>query len=249
MNKSVTRENRDGICILSLNRPETLNAIDASLIHALHDALASALACSEDRVILLRGEGRAFCAGNDLKASEEHLAGGILRSDVETHADALQAISRKLMLGDKPVVGAIHGWAVGAGFEWALNCDLTVWGEGARAFFPELGLGLFPTGGVLSLLPRSVGLAKAREMLMLGEKYDAKTLLELGLAGRVVPDAQVQEEAMKLALRLLEVPPSAVARLKTALRQAATLTLEETLDLEAKALADAICAGGEVVAP
>ena len=241
MKQPVTREHRDGICILSLNRPEKLNAIDAALIAALNDALAAALERTEDRVILLRGEGRAFCAGNDLEASEAQAAGGIARSDVQAHAAALQGISRKLMLGDKPVVGAIHGWAVGAGFEWALNCDLTVWGEGARAFFPELGLGLFPTGGVLSLLPRVVGLARAREMFLLGEKYDAGTLHDLGLANRVVPDELVLEASLGMAERLLELPPAAVAGWKRALREASSLSLEGTLDLEADALVAAIC--------
>lgn len=241
MNQSVTREQRDGICILSLNRPDKLNAIDATMISDLNEALAVTLDCPDDRVILLRGEGRAFCSGNDLEASEAQAAGGIARADVQAHTDALQAISRKLTLGDKPVVGAIHGWAVGAGFEWALNCDLTVWGRCSRAFFPELGLGLFPTGGVLSLLPRVVGLARAREMFLLGEKYDALTLQSLGLANRVVPDEQVMETALGVAGQLLELPAHAVARWKRALHESLTLSIEETLDLEADALIAAIC--------
>lgn len=249
MKQLVTRENRGGICILSLNRPEKLNAINAALIEALLSELTAALDRPDDRVILLRGEGRAFCTGNDLEASETQAVGGVTRVEVERHAEQLQAISRKLMLGSKPVVGAIHGWAVGAGFEWAINCDLTVWGRSARAFFPELGLGLFPTGGVISLLPRIVGLARAKEMFLLGEKYDAETLRALGLAGRVVPDELVLEEALAAAQRLLELPASAVARWKAALRQASTLTLEQTLDLEAQALVDLICQDAGLVQP
>ncbi|KGE04379.1 enoyl-CoA hydratase/isomerase family protein [Pseudohaliea rubra] len=244
MKQAVTRENHSGVCILTLNRPEKLNAINARLVQEFGAALASALACPDDKVILLRGEGRAFCAGNDLEASEEQAAPGIDRGAVEAHAAALQEISRGLMLGDKPVVGAIHGWAVGAGFEWALNCDLTVWGQSTRAFFPELALGLFPTGGVLSLLPRTVGLARAREMFLLGEKYDADTLHALGLAGRVVSDERVFEEALAIAQRLLMLPGSAVARWKRAAHEAMTLTLDATLDREAEALVAAICEDG-----
>lgn len=241
MTNEVLCERREGICILSLNRPDKLNAINAAMIDALNAALAKALTSATDRVILLRGEGRAFCAGNDLEASQEQAAVEVTTAQVSDHAAKLQAISRRLLLGGKPVVGAIHGWAAGAGFEWALNCDLTVWGRSTRAFFPELSLGLFPTGGALSLLPRFVGLAKAQEMMLLGEQYDAETLRELGLAGRVVADEAVFEEALSLARRLTALPPQAVARWKKALYTAATTSIEDTLDLEATALVEAIC--------
>lgn len=236
----VTLEHRDGVCILSLNRPEKLNAVNQPMIEALNSALEQALACPEDRVLLLRGEGRAFSAGNDLEASASQAGDDLNPEFIAAYAQSLQAISHKLLFGEKPVVGAIQGWAVGAGFEWALNCDLTVWAESARAFFPELRLGLFPTGGVLSLLPRTVGLARARELFLLGDKFDARQLESMGLVNRVVPDEQLDGEALALAQRLLELPAATVARWKKTFVQAACADIEGTLTLEAEALAAAI---------
>jgi len=236
----VTYENRGGVCVLSLNRPEKLNAINEPLIAALNEALDAALACDEDRVLLLRGEGRAFSAGNDLKASKEQTAKGVVPGELRDYAQRLQAVTQKLLLGGKPVVGAIQGWAVGAGFEWALNCDLAVWGRSARAFFPELTLGLFPTGGVSALLPGTVGLARAREMFLLGEKFTAEQLADMGLVTRVVDDEAVDTEAFKLAGKLLELSPAATALWKRAFVSAAIPDLERTLGLEADALVSAI---------
>ena len=100
--------------------------------------------------------------------------------------ESIQAVTRRLVLGDKPVVGAIHGWAVGGGLEWAINCDLAVFGAGTKCFFPEIRWGMFPTGGVTAILPRIVGLAKTRELLLLGETFDAGDALAMGLAWKVV---------------------------------------------------------------
>ena len=136
--------------------------------------------------------GRAFCSGDDLKDIENQTAG-----EAETRAfiEAIQEVSRRLVLGDKVVVGGIHGWAVGGGLEWAINCDLAVFGEGTRCFFPEIKWGMFPTGGATAILPRIVGLAKARELMLLGETFGATEAHEMGLAWRVVPDGAVFETA------------------------------------------------------
>ena len=240
MTDLVTYENKAGVCILSLNRPEKLNAINEPLIIALNEALDAAIARDEDRVLLLRGEGRAFSAGNDLDASREQAAAGVRSDSVRTYAHRLQAISKKILLGPKPVVGAVQGWAVGAGFEWALNCDLTVWGRSAKAFFPELKLGLFPTGGVFSLLSGTVGIAKAREMFLLGEQFSADELSSMGLVTRVVDDEAVDPVAVELAQKLLELPADATARWKRAFASGAIPALERTLEIEAEALESAI---------
>ena len=105
--------------------------------------------------------------------------------------DAIQQVTGEILDGDKPVVGAINGWAVGGGFEWAINCDFPIWGCSAQEFFPEVSLNLFVTGAVTTLLPAMVGLNKAREMLMLGDRYNADTLLELGVAWKVALTAEL----------------------------------------------------------
>ena len=114
---------------------------------------------------------------------------------------AIQRATHAITLGAKPVVGAINGWAVGGGFEWAINCDFPIWGRSAKGFFPEVSLNLFVTGAVTTLLPALVGLNKAREMLMLGERYEAGELGDIGLAWRVVEDAALMEEARGVAAR------------------------------------------------
>jgi enoyl-CoA hydratase/carnithine racemase len=139
------------------------------------------------------------------------------------------------VFGPKPVVGAINGWAVGGGFEWAINCDFPIWGESARGFFPEVSLGIFVTGAVTSLLPALVGLNTAREMLLLGQEYDAATLLELGVAWRVVPDDQLMDEARSVAARLAALPSPAVSRMKRALNVGAVTDLRAALAVETEA--------------
>ena len=180
-----------GVRTLTLNRPERLNAMNRQLIDDVGRAFADANEDPATRAIIFTGAGRAFCAGDDRK---EHVQP---ESEAEARelVGAIQRATEAIVLGSKPVVGAINGWAVGGGFEWAINCDFPIWAASAAGFFPEVSLNIFVTGGVTSLLPALVGLNKAREMLFLGERYDAPALLALGVAWRVVPDEQLLEEA------------------------------------------------------
>ena len=221
-----------GVATLTLNRPERLNALNATLLADLCTALDAALADDEVGALVLRGAGRAFCSGDDLKEIENQTAG-----EAETRAfiEAIQEVSRRLVLGDKVVVGAIHGWAVGGGLEWAINCDLAVFGEGTRCFFPEIKWGMFPTGGVTAILPRIVGLAKTRELLLLGETFGAAEAHEMGLAWRVVPDDQVFETAHETAARIAALPQGAVRELKRVLNRAGGFDIEGALALETEA--------------
>jgi enoyl-CoA hydratase/carnithine racemase len=144
-------------------------------------------------------------------------------------------VTREIVFGDKVVIGAIQGWAVGGGFEWALNCDFPIWAESAKGFFPEVGWGLFVTGGVTTILPNIVGLPKAKEMLMFGERYTARDLADLGVAWRVVPDADLMAEAEAVASRLAALPARAVRDMKRTLVRAAHGDIATALDLETEA--------------
>ncbi len=200
----------DGVRTITLNRPDRLNAMNMALIEAVGDAFAAANADPGTRAIVFTGAGRAFCAGDDLK---DHRHPG---SEAEARAvvDAIQRATREIVFGDRIVVGAINGWAVGGGFEWATNCDFPIWAEGAKGFLPEVSWGLFVTGGVTASLPHLVGLNRAREMLLLGEHYSAKELLDMGLAWRVVPDDRLIDEARTVAAKIAGLPPRAVADMK-----------------------------------
>jgi enoyl-CoA hydratase/carnithine racemase len=234
--QTVVIERAGAIRTLLLNRPHKLNAVNLELAVALDRAVAEAVADDSVRVVILRGAGRAFCAGNDLDATSGAAVNGLDRGQVESHARDLQSVTRRILASDKVFIAAVHGWAVGAGFEWALNCDLSIWGESAQGFFPEVRLGMFPTGGVTALLPRIVGANRAREMLLLGDRYTAGDLLRFGLATRVVADASVVATTESEARRICEFPPAAVAMLKMALRRAAALPIDDVLDLEVECL-------------
>lgn len=228
---TVTSEQHDGVRTITLNRPECLNAMNRQLLADSAQAFADANADDATRAIVFRGAGRAFCAGDDRRAHSHPES----EAEARELVGAIQQVTREIVFGAKPVVGAIHGWAVGGGFEWALNCDFSVWGKGARAFFPEMSLNLFVTGAVTSLLPALVGLAQAREMLYLGEQYGADELAALGIAWRVVDDDAVIDEATALAGRIAVLPPRSVRALKRVLNQCALQDIERALALETDA--------------
>jgi enoyl-CoA hydratase/carnithine racemase len=221
----------DGVRTVALNRPGRLNAMNRQLIDDVGRAFDDANADEDTRAIVFTGTGRAFCAGDDRK-EHVHPSG---EAEARELVDAIQRATEAIVFGDKPVVGAINGWAVGGGFEWAINCDFPIWGESARGFFPEVSLGIFVTGAVTSLLPALVGLNTAREMLLLGQEYDAATLVQLGVAWRVVPDDQLIDEAISVATRLAALPPAAVGRMKRALNAGAVTNLRAALAVETEA--------------
>ena len=227
----VSRMSRfDGVRIVALNRPESLNAMNRQLIRDVAAAFDEANGDPATRAIIFTGEGRAFCAGDDRKAHAHPASQEEARALVED----IQQATRAIVFGAKPVVGAIKGWAVGGGFEWAINCDFAIWGKSAKGFFPEVSLNLFVTGAVTTLLPAIVGLSKAREMLMLGERHSAAALHAMGLAHKVVDDDIVMDEAEKLALKLAQLPPLSLRAMKRVLNRAA-LDLNTALELETEA--------------
>lgn len=232
MSNTVLYSTQSGIATISLNRPKRLNAINPELLKTLHDAIQAANDDDNVRVILLRGQGRAFCAGDDLKEFDQQVG---TESETRAYIENIQNISRGLCLNQKMVVGAIHGWAVGGGLEWVINCDFVVMARATRFFFPEISLGIFVTGGVTKLLVEQIGLSRAREMILLGEKYAATDALRLGFDWRIVEDSQVFEVGNDLAKRITALPINPVRNLKRVMRESSTLTLEQTLILETKA--------------
>ncbi len=220
-----------GVRTITLNRPSSLNAMNRQLIDDVSRAFDHANADPMTRAIIFTGAGKAFCAGDDRR---EHV-----HPESEQEArDLVQAIQRAthaITFGAKPVVGAINGWAVGGGFEWAINCDFPIWSKSARGFFPEVSLNLFVTGAVTSLLPAMVGLHKAREMLFFGEKYSAEDLLTAGVAWKVVDDDALMQSAQQTAARLANLPELSVRAMKRVLNASANTDLNRALALETEA--------------
>lgn len=221
----------DSVRRIALNRPDRLNAMNPALIRDVTRAFDEANACAHTRAIIFTGMGRAFCAGDD---RQDHVHP---ESEAEARAlvELIQAATRAICLGPKPVVGAINGWAVGGGFEWAINCDFPIWGDSAKGFFPEVSLNLFVTGAVTTLLPNLVGLVKAREMLMLGDRYGAAELKALGVAWRVVADDALADEALAVARKLAALPVLSTRAMKRVLYAAAVPDLHRALALETEA--------------
>jgi len=228
MERTVLSTEEGGIRTITLNRPESLNAMNRTLIAEVAEAFEAADADDATNVIIFPGAGPAFCAGDDLN---EHSAPAD-QAAARDHVRAIQRVTEAISFGKKPVIGAINGWAVGGGFEWAINCDFPIWAESAKAFFPELKWGMFVTGGVTSLLPALAGLNAAREMMILGERYDANALLAKGVAWRVVPDERLMDEARSVAGRLLTLSQRSLRAMKRALNRVAAIELRRALEIE-----------------
>ena len=219
---------REGIAEIRLNRPQRLNAVTQQLYDELNAALSCAEAESEARVVLISGEGRAFCVGADLK---EHKVG---RSafDRRQYLKGEQDVCQRLVNMKKPVIAAVNGFALGAGAEIAIAADFVVMAESAQIGLPEISIGSFLGGGVTWLLPRLVGLAKARELAFLGERIKGEEAVRIGLANRVFADENFLESAREFAHTLASKAPLSMELAKQQLNLSAERTLDACLCAE-----------------
>lgn len=222
----------EGVRKISLNRPHRLNAIVPELLDDLIAALDAANADPQVGAIVLTGEGRAFCAGDDLKEFNSQTGG---EAETTAYIERIQDVTRSMMLGARPVIGAIRGWACGGGLEWVINCDFAIAAKGTRFFFPEISLGVFVTGGVTDILPRLVGLQRAREMIMLGEKFDAGQAKSWGLIRDVVTDEELLPSAQALAQRIATLPRERVSDLRRILARRTGAGLDAAMAQETEA--------------
>lgn len=218
----------DGVATLSLNRPSSKNALNRALVLALGQAISDLEADTRVRAVILTGEGGAFCSGADLKAGMAELG----EIGMEQRIDEFHTIVRGIVHSTKPFVAAVDGPAVGFGADLALACDLRVLSE--RAYLQEkfVKIGLMPDGGGTFWLPRAIGVARALEVLLLGEPIDAAHARELGLTNRVVPEAELLPTAKGLARALASGPPLALARIKAAVRESSSGTIDDALSRE-----------------
>lgn len=223
---------------MHLDRPQRLNAVVPALVDGMLEGLQRAGSEGVGAVVLA-GRGRAFCAGHDLKEP----------SPVEDEPAArlrlqrIQDVTRAIRLLPVPVVAAVHGYALGAGAEFALGCDLVVAAEDARFGFPEVSVGLSVTGGISALLPQTVGLVRAKELLFLGEHLSAQDAHRLGLINRVVPAGSHEQAALDLARRLADQPPTALALAKSLLDDGINSTESVAFDREVDAAIETMTTG------
>ena len=215
--RTILYDVRDGIAEIRFNRPHRLNAVVQEVYSELTEALNLAEANGEARVVLITGEGRAFCVGADLK---EHKAGRTA-FDRREYLRGEQTVCKRLALLSKPVVAAVNGYALGAGAEMAIASDFVVMAESAKLGLPEIGLGTFLGGGITYLLPRLVGLAKARELVFLGERIGAEEAVRIGLASRFYPDHAFLDHARAFARDIAGKAPFSMQLAKEQLNMAA----------------------------
>lgn len=216
----------EGVLYLRLNRPEALNALNDSLLEALLERWQAAEADERVRTIVLTGNGRAFCAGQDLKEYDP-------QRDVGEHLRRRYLpLIRAIAQGKKPSLAMINGVAAGAGMSLALACDLKIMARSATLVQSFVRIGLVPDSGSTYFLAQAVGVTRALELAWLGDPIDADTALQWGLVNRVVESQHLAEIAAEWARRLADGPPLALSAIKQAIRQAPHSTLDEAMARE-----------------
>lgn len=225
-------ERHEGVVTVTMNRPERKNAANAVMLGELLEAFEAIERNGEDRVLVLTGAGGAFCSGADLgdpngPASDASQPGLVRMRRLGDVALALHRMT-------KPAIAKVDGFAVGAGLSLALGCDLVVTSDRARLsmIFSRRGLSL--DNGASWLLPRLVGMAKAKELALFGDMLDAQQAAELGLVNRVVPVAELDAFVEDWAAKLAAGPPIALSMTKTLLHNSLSASMEEAVEDEAR---------------
>lgn len=226
--ETIIYEVRDEVAEIRLNRPHRLNAVVQQLYDELRQALDLAEKDRNAKAILVTGEGRAFCVGADLK---EHKVGRTA-FDRRQYLKGEQLVCKRLFELDKPVISAVNGFALGAGAEIAIASDFVVMAASAKIGLPEISLGNFLGGGVTTLLPRLVGLAKARELVFLGARIDGAEAVRIGLATRVFDDDGFLDQARAFARVIASKAPFSMALAKAQLNKASETTFDAALTAE-----------------
>jgi 2-(1,2-epoxy-1,2-dihydrophenyl)acetyl-CoA isomerase len=226
---------RDSVAVVTLNRPDSLNALTETMASEFRQAFEEARE-KKARAIIVTGAGRAFCAGGDLREMQKV-------AQKEGHPEAffeepLRQIHACILLirrAPLPVIAAVNGAASGGGCNLALACDLVLAAECARFNQAFIKIGLTPDCGGTYMLPRLVGLKRATELLMTGETIGAMRAAEIGMINAVVPDDDLMDAAHRLASRLSRAPTAAIGRIKELLEQGAVNDFTAQMELEHKA--------------
>lgn len=235
---TITLERADAVATITLNRPDARNALDLAMRRELAAALDEVEADQTARVLVVKGAGGNFCAGGDVRVMKqaEHPA-----ASVRERLEALNRLVVRLFEFPRPTIAMVDGFAVGAGCNLALACDVIVASDRARFGEVFAKIGLVPDGGGSWLLPRLVGLARAKQLIFTAEIIDAAEADRLGLVNRVVPAAELADATRALADRIAAGPPLALRLAKQIVTRAATSDLRAALEQEA--FAQSITAG------
>ena len=219
-----------GVAWITLNRPEVLNAINMQMRDELWDLLHAVRDDPDVRAVIFRGAGdKAFSSGADINEF----------GTAPNYAEARRARRERdlwwfMMTLEKPLIAAIHGYALGAGIELPMACDIRIASEDAQMGLPEVSLGYIPSAGGTQTLPRHVPAGVAMQMILTGDPIDAQTAYRYGLVQSVVPRERLYDEAEALARRVIARPPHLAALAKRAVYEGAELSLEQAMALESR---------------
>jgi enoyl-CoA hydratase len=232
---TILYEKANNIAKVTLNRPDKLNALNSTVYNELYDVFEAIENDDEVKVVILTGSGdRAFAAGSDVAemANMDTIAAQKFMATIRKASDRVYSLT-------KPTIAAINGYALGGGNELAMCCDMRIASEKAMFGQPEITLGLIPGASGTQRLPRIIGTAKAKEMIFMGEYYNAATVLSLGLVNKVVPPDKLMEEAMAWATKIAGMSGPVLAMAKMAINTGMDTDLTSGLNLETKC--DALC--------
>jgi enoyl-CoA hydratase/carnithine racemase len=224
------QEEKDGVVVLTLNRPEAMNSLSSELSLALQKAVKEIGARRDIRAVIITGAGdRAFCAGADLKERRDLDADGKWQQ-----RSRIWELNEAIWRMPQPVIAAIHGFCLGGGFELALYSDLRVAADNAVFSFPEMTLGAYPGAGAAVVLPRLIGRGRAKEIFFTARKVKADEALSLGIVEWVVPRDQIINKAFEIANEIKKSSPLGIAGIKQMVNFGADLAFEEANALNDK---------------
>ncbi|MBS38244.1 MAG: enoyl-CoA hydratase [Thiotrichales bacterium] len=239
MTDAVTQDVADNILTLTMNWPDRLNVLGGDMVDGLAAGFKRADEDPDVRGVILQGAGNHFCAGGDIQLMQDWVT-----ADVETRQEQFRmfierfhVVVNAMQTLSKPVIASVHGAVAGAGLSITMGCDLAIAADDAVFTLAYIKIGTSPDGGGTYCLPRIVGLKKAMEIAMLGDRFDAETALSLGILNKVVAPADREQESRSLALRLAEGPTIALGRTKALLQASLTSDLEGQLKAEKESFA------------
>jgi 2-(1,2-epoxy-1,2-dihydrophenyl)acetyl-CoA isomerase len=231
MSNSILLKIENKIAYITLNRPEVFNSFNREMAFLLQDTLDACEKNDEVRAIVLTGNGKAFCAGQDLKEVTDPDLNPGFKKILEEHYNPIITRIRSIK---KPIIGAINGVAAGAGANIALACDVVVAHEKVSFIQAFSLIGLVPDSAGTFFLPRLIGFQKALALAMLGDKVPAEEAERLGMIYKMIPLENFEEEVNKLALKMANMPTKALGMIKELYNKSMTNTLEDQLALESK---------------
>ncbi|MBI4283955.1 MAG: enoyl-CoA hydratase [Chloroflexi bacterium] len=232
MTEEVIFEKEGNIAIMTLNRPEKLNALTTEMRQPMAEAVAKVHADDDIRVLIVTGAGRGFCAGTDVGGQAARLSGEVKeasrRDTLTLSGSAILPLARL----EKPTIAAVNGVAAGIGLSLALICDIKIAAEDARFMAAWVKRGLMPDGGASYLIPHLLGMSKALEFMYLGDIIDAREAERIGLVSKVVPTAELMSTTKEMAHRIAQGPPIAIELIKRGAYKALYDRLEAQFEFE-----------------